>query len=142
MWRDYNLEDIIVNECGLYFLKFNAEEGMQVVLENGPWLVDGKPLFIQKWEAGMCMIRPEPTKAPVWVKIMHIPLEAWNVEGISRIASMIGNPIIMDRITTAMCNRANGRANFARVLVEIDAQKGLMETIDVCYKSLGKFMQL
>lgn len=48
MWRDYNLEDIIVNECGLYFLKFNAEEGMQVVLENGPWLVDGKPLFIQK----------------------------------------------------------------------------------------------
>lgn len=90
----------------------------------------------------MCMIRPKPTKAPIWVKIIHIPFEAWNVEGISRIASMIGNPIIMDRITTAMCNRANGRANFARVLVEIDAQKGLVENIDVCYKSLGKFMQL
>ncbi|PWA45760.1 hypothetical protein CTI12_AA510490 [Artemisia annua] len=56
---------------------------------------------------------------------------------------MIGNPIIMDRITTSMCDRANGRANFARVLVEIDAQKGLVEkNIDVCYKSLGKSMQL
>ncbi|PWA93735.1 ATPase, F1/V1/A1 complex, alpha/beta subunit, Zinc knuckle CX2CX4HX4C [Artemisia annua] len=45
-------------------------------------------------------------------------------------------------ITTSMCDKAYGRANFARILVEIDAQKGLVEDINVCYKSLGKTMQL
>ncbi|GKC76250.1 hypothetical protein Tco_1127024, partial [Tanacetum coccineum] len=34
--------------------KFRSVEGMNYVLENGPWLVEGKPLFVQKWKAGLC----------------------------------------------------------------------------------------
>ncbi|PWA53233.1 hypothetical protein CTI12_AA446970 [Artemisia annua] len=34
------------------------------------------------------------------------------------------------RITTSMCDRAYGRANFARVLVEIDAARGLKEYVE------------
>ncbi|GJZ52721.1 putative reverse transcriptase domain-containing protein, partial [Tanacetum coccineum] len=142
MWRAYHLDEIIMNECGLYFFKFKSDEGMQFVLENGPWLVDGKPLFVQKWEAGLCMVKPEPSKVPLWVKIMNVPLEAWNVEGISRIASRIGNPIIMDRITNSMCEKAYGRASFARVLVEVEAAKGLVDSVEVCYKALGRSMEL
>ncbi|GJY83814.1 RNA-directed DNA polymerase, eukaryota, reverse transcriptase zinc-binding domain protein [Tanacetum coccineum] len=137
-----SLAEIITNECGLYFLKFRSVEGMNYVLENGPWLVEGKPLFVQKWEAGLCMEKPEPSKVPIWVKIMNVSLEAWNSHGISRLASSLGNPIIMDRITTSMCERAYGRASFARVLVEIDATKELAENIEVCYSSLGKSMNL
>ncbi|GJU37562.1 RNA-directed DNA polymerase, eukaryota, reverse transcriptase zinc-binding domain protein [Tanacetum coccineum] len=118
------------------------DEGMQFVFENGPWLVDGKPLFVQRWEAGLCMVKPEPSKVPLWFKIMNVPLEAWNVEGISRIASRIGNPIIMDRITTSMCEKAYGRASFARVLVEVEAAKGLVDSVEVCYKTLGRSMEL
>nr|GFA24197.1 hypothetical protein [Tanacetum cinerariifolium] len=89
MWRAYHLDEVIMNDCGVYFLKFKSEEGMQYVLENGPWIYD-------------------------------IPLEAWNSDGISRISSMIGNLIIMDMITTKMCERSYGRASFARVLIEVD----------------------
>ncbi|GKA59322.1 RNA-directed DNA polymerase, eukaryota, reverse transcriptase zinc-binding domain protein [Tanacetum coccineum] len=81
MWRTRDLAEIITNECGLYFLKFRSIEGMNYVLENGPWLVEGKPLFVQKWEAGLCMEKPEPTRVPLWVKIMNVPLEAWNTHG-------------------------------------------------------------
>ncbi|GJY53411.1 putative reverse transcriptase domain-containing protein [Tanacetum coccineum] len=77
MWRAYHLDDIIMNECGLCFFKFKAQEGMQYVLENEPW-----------------------------------------------IDSMSGNPIIMDRITTSMCEKAYGGASFVRVLVDVDAAKG------------------
>ncbi|GJV66510.1 RNA-directed DNA polymerase, eukaryota, reverse transcriptase zinc-binding domain protein, partial [Tanacetum coccineum] len=142
MWRAHQLAEIITNECGLYFLKFRSVEGKNYVLENGPWLFEGKPLFVQKSEAGLCMEKPEPSKVPIWVKIMNVPLEAWNSHGISRLASSLGNPIIMDRITTSMCERAYGRASFARVLVEIDATKELAENIEVCYSSLGKSMNL
>ncbi|GJZ67450.1 RNA-directed DNA polymerase, eukaryota, reverse transcriptase zinc-binding domain protein [Tanacetum coccineum] len=142
MWISHQLAEIITNDCGLYFLKFRSLEGMNFVLENGPWLVDSKPFFVKKWEAGMCMEKPKPDKVPLWVKIMNVPLEAWNAQGISRIASRIGNPIIMDRITTSMCDRAYGRASFARVLIEVDASKELVESVEICYEKLGKSMNL
>ncbi|GJV95335.1 RNA-directed DNA polymerase, eukaryota, reverse transcriptase zinc-binding domain protein [Tanacetum coccineum] len=142
MWRSYQFDDIIMNNSGLYFCKFKSHDGMQAVIENGPWLVDNKPFFVQKWEPGLCMSKPEVTKVPLWVKIYNVPLEAWNVEGISRIASRVGNPIIMDRITTAMCEKSYGRASFARVLVEVDSTKGLVDSVEVWYRSLGKSMML
>ncbi|GKC16259.1 RNA-directed DNA polymerase, eukaryota, reverse transcriptase zinc-binding domain protein [Tanacetum coccineum] len=82
MWRPYEFDDIIMNNSGLYFCKFKSHDGMQTVIENGPWLVDNKPFFVQKWEPGLCMSKPELTKAPLWVKIFNVPLKAWNVEGI------------------------------------------------------------
>ncbi|GJU06223.1 zinc knuckle CX2CX4HX4C containing protein [Tanacetum coccineum] len=104
MWRTCDLAEIITNECGLYFLKF-------------------------RWEAGLCMEKPEPTRVPLWVKIMNVPLEAWNTYGIMRLASSLGNPIIMDIITTSMSEKAYGRASFARVLVKVDATKELADSI-------------
>ncbi|PWA75814.1 hypothetical protein CTI12_AA215500 [Artemisia annua] len=65
-----------------------------------------------------------------------------NSNKLSRIASRIGTPIIMDKITSSMCEREFGRANFARVLVEVDAVKGLPRCVEVCYKSLGRSMSL
>ncbi|PWA57617.1 hypothetical protein CTI12_AA408160 [Artemisia annua] len=46
MWRMYGLDKIITMDNGLYYLKFNSVEGMQTMIENGPWLVDQKPLFL------------------------------------------------------------------------------------------------
>nr|GEW39763.1 ATPase, F1/V1/A1 complex, alpha/beta subunit, zinc knuckle CX2CX4HX4C [Tanacetum cinerariifolium] len=119
-----------------------TEKGMQFLLENGSWLMDGKLFFIQKWEARMYMQKPEPSKVPLWVRIMNIPLEAWNSKGIIGIASYIGNLVIMNRITTSMCEKSYGGARFARVLTEVEAELGLVDVIKVFYKSLGKFMKL
>lgn len=45
----YGLCDIFVNEVGIYFFKFKNEEGMNIVVDNGPWMVNNKPLLVQKW---------------------------------------------------------------------------------------------
>ncbi|GKC57481.1 zinc knuckle CX2CX4HX4C containing protein [Tanacetum coccineum] len=132
MWRSYHLTEIITNDSVLYFLKFRLEEELNFVLENGPWLVDGKPLFVQEWEAGLCMDKPKPARVPLWVKFMNVPLKAGNTHGISRITSCIGNPIIMDRITMSICVKAYCRASFARVLIEVDASKELADNIKGC----------
>nr|GEW73659.1 zinc knuckle CX2CX4HX4C [Tanacetum cinerariifolium] len=58
--------------------------------------------------------------------------EAWNVEGISRIASRIGIPIIMDKITTSICEKPYGKASYAKFLVEVDAVNSLVDTIEIC----------
>ncbi|GKB47970.1 brefeldin A-inhibited guanine nucleotide-exchange protein 5 [Tanacetum coccineum] len=86
----------------------------------------------------LCM---EVSKVPLWVKIFDIPLEACNVEGISRISSRIGVLIIMDK-TTSICERPYGKASFASVLVDVDAAKGLVDVVEVWYKGLGKSVML
>ncbi|GJR85807.1 zinc knuckle CX2CX4HX4C containing protein [Tanacetum coccineum] len=142
MWRSYQLDEIIVNEGGLYFFKFKSEDGLQNVIENRPWLVDMKPLCVQRWVAGICLNKPEPARIPLWVKIYNVPLEALNVEGISRIASRIGTPIIMDKVTTSMCERGYGRASFARVLIEVDAAEGIVDNVEIWYQKLNRTMKL
>ncbi|PWA47852.1 hypothetical protein CTI12_AA499250 [Artemisia annua] len=46
------------------------------------------------------------------------------------------------RITTGMCERSNRRANYARVFVEVEATKGIIDSVEVCYRGLGKSMHL
>nr|GEW98935.1 brefeldin A-inhibited guanine nucleotide-exchange protein 5-like isoform X1 [Tanacetum cinerariifolium] len=90
-----------------------------------------------KWEPCLCMSKLDVSKVTLWVKIFDMPLEACNVEGISRISSRIGVPIIMDK-TTSICERPYGRASFASVLVDVDATKGLVDALEAWYKSLEK----
>ncbi|GJU74804.1 RNA-directed DNA polymerase, eukaryota, reverse transcriptase zinc-binding domain protein [Tanacetum coccineum] len=46
------------------------------VIENGPWMVNRKPMFVQKWDPTVCLDRAEPNKLPLWVKLRSLPLEA------------------------------------------------------------------
>ncbi|PWA60436.1 zinc knuckle CX2CX4HX4C [Artemisia annua] len=48
----------------------------------------------------------------------------------------------MDRMTTSICDKPYGRASFARVLVEIDSSKALVDNVELWYESLGKILKL
>nr|GEV63210.1 ribonuclease H-like domain-containing protein [Tanacetum cinerariifolium] len=65
------------------------------------------------------MKKRDPKVLPVWVKLMNESMEAWTQRGISTIASSFGRPIIMDAMTTQMCNQGAEKFGFARVLVEM-----------------------
>ncbi|GKD68706.1 RNA-directed DNA polymerase, eukaryota, reverse transcriptase zinc-binding domain protein [Tanacetum coccineum] len=114
--------------------KFKHEEGMNYVLENSPWMVDGRPLIVQKWNPEVSLDKHEPDKIPLWVKMFDIPLKAWNHKGISKLASSIGKPLIMDAMTASMCQFGRGRLRYARVLIEVDAKKQFKQGIDVQYR--------
>ncbi|GKD77672.1 RNA-directed DNA polymerase, eukaryota, reverse transcriptase zinc-binding domain protein [Tanacetum coccineum] len=66
--------------------------------------------------------------------MMSPPLEAWSSVGLSVFASRIGTPLIMDAMTTRMCNQRIGSLGYDKVLVEVNADKGLEDHIDVLYK--------
>ncbi|GJV61916.1 RNA-directed DNA polymerase, eukaryota, reverse transcriptase zinc-binding domain protein [Tanacetum coccineum] len=121
----------------------SAKWGMTIIRHFVRYRMSYREIMVVcTFEPGMCMSKPEVNKVSLCVKIYNVPLKAWNVEGISRIASRIGNPIIIDRITTDMCERSYGRASFARVLVEVNSTKGLVDIVEVWYRSLGKSMML
>nr|GEW25189.1 RNA-directed DNA polymerase, eukaryota, reverse transcriptase zinc-binding domain protein [Tanacetum cinerariifolium] len=89
---------------------------------------------IVKEDPSVCLERIKPTMLPLWVKFRNLPLEAWSAKGISTITIRLGNPLIMDQVTTQMCNLGNEIAGFARVLIEVEACKGLPDQIEIVYK--------
>ncbi|GJX32066.1 hypothetical protein Tco_0241921 [Tanacetum coccineum] len=54
-------------------------------------------------------------------------MEDWK-KGISKLASSIGQPLVMDEMTSTMCQYGRGRIGYARVLVEVDDRNQFMET--------------
>ncbi|PWA38897.1 hypothetical protein CTI12_AA581690 [Artemisia annua] len=48
----------------------------------------------------------------------------------------------MDRMTTLICEKPFGRASFARVLVEIDSSRTLVDNVELWYEKLGKVLRI
>ncbi|GKG11764.1 zinc knuckle CX2CX4HX4C containing protein [Tanacetum coccineum] len=85
MWGKYRLKEI-VTQNGVFPFKFRESDGMEFVLENGSWMVNNKPLMVQKWDPDVVIDISEPKTLPCWIKLHNVPLEAWTSNGISAIA--------------------------------------------------------
>ncbi|KAL2248023.1 UNVERIFIED_CONTAM: hypothetical protein Sindi_2654600 [Sesamum indicum] len=81
------LREVTATANGFFFFRFKTEIDMEEVIEGGPWLFQGQPIVLQKWEPGMAMRKMKHTQVPVWIKLRHLPLEFWTTEGLSTVAS-------------------------------------------------------
>ena len=60
-------------------------------------------------------------------------------KGLSAIASRLRKPVMVDSMTTRMCSQGIGRFGYARVLIEVDAKKGIPDHDDIMYcDKMGK----
>ncbi|GJU59230.1 RNA-directed DNA polymerase, eukaryota, reverse transcriptase zinc-binding domain protein [Tanacetum coccineum] len=133
MWGRLGLKDIVVDTDEMCFFKFKSEEEMNNVLDQSPGLVNGKPLIVQKWDSEITIVKEAPCKIPLWIRIFNVLLEAWSVKEISTIASRLGRPIKMDKMTADMCMEGSGRLGYVRVLVEVDARKEYVDKVEIDY---------
>ncbi|MFQ6671301.1 hypothetical protein Gotur_035896 [Gossypium turneri] len=62
---------------------------------------------------------------PVWIHLKHVPLELFTGGGLSYIASALGNPLYMDRITAS-----KQRLPYAKVCVELSVDQVLPRGYD------------
>ncbi|GJX65470.1 RNA-directed DNA polymerase, eukaryota, reverse transcriptase zinc-binding domain protein [Tanacetum coccineum] len=131
MWGKYGLRKITSIGNGNYVFKFNNEKGLQTVIENGVWIVNNKPMVVQKWDIDVDINKVEPDRLSICVKLVNLPLEAWTIKGLSVVASRLGKPVMMDNVTSMMYNQ--GRLGYTRVLIEVDVKKGLPKSIDIQY---------
>ncbi|KAL2231086.1 UNVERIFIED_CONTAM: hypothetical protein Sindi_1703000 [Sesamum indicum] len=104
--------------------EFKSVADMEDIIEGGPWLFQGQPIVLQKWESGMVLRKLKHTQVPVWVKLRHLPVELWTEEGLSIVASGVGKPLYPDAITKA-CTRLD----FARVCVMLDVNSKMPKHI-------------
>ncbi|KAL2251984.1 UNVERIFIED_CONTAM: hypothetical protein Sindi_2320700 [Sesamum indicum] len=122
IWPD--LKEVTGTNNGFFFLQFKSVAAMEDVIEGGPWLFQGQPIVLQKWEPGMVLRKLQHTQVPVWIKLRHLPVELWTDKGLSTVASGVGKPLYPDAIT-----RACTRLDFARVCVMLDVTSNLPKHI-------------
>nr|GEV13767.1 RNA-directed DNA polymerase, eukaryota, reverse transcriptase zinc-binding domain protein [Tanacetum cinerariifolium] len=65
------------------------------------------------------------------IRLLNVPFEAWNVNGIRAIFSRLERQIKMDQMTAEMCKVGSGRLGFARVLVEINDEKPFLDSVEI-----------
>ncbi|XP_035832845.1 uncharacterized protein LOC118481733 [Helianthus annuus] len=135
-WKKYGLQKSMMNANGFFFFKFADRSGMMSVLKEGPWIIRSQPMFFCEWTPSTKLVKSEVKKVQLWVKIHDVPLAAYTEDGLSLIATAIGEPKLLDSYTTSMCLDSWGRSSYARALIEVSADKKLKEEITMAVSDL------
>ncbi|GKD10599.1 RNA-directed DNA polymerase, eukaryota, reverse transcriptase zinc-binding domain protein, partial [Tanacetum coccineum] len=109
----HGLKDIVVDRDEICFAKFKDQERMNLVIEQSPWMVNGRPFIVQKWDPEVTIVKTVPCKIPVWIKLFNVPLESWSTKGINIISSRLGRPIMMDKMTADMTEEEQIKSDIA-----------------------------
>ena len=135
-WVKYGLDRLMMNANGFFFFKFKTKEGMDKMLEDGPWMIRNVPIILKMWSASIKLEKEDLKAIPVWVKMHDVPLTAYTEDGLSLIASKIGVPKMLDTYTATMCAESWGRSSYARALIEVQAGAELKRSVTVAIPSL------
>ncbi|XVF79070.1 hypothetical protein PTKIN_Ptkin14bG0189800 [Pterospermum kingtungense] len=120
--------EVTIRSAGLNLIvvQLSTVEARDQILEGGPWHFHNQPLIVRKWEPGISSLEFNLSRLPVWVQLSNLPLELFTQRGIGCVASVLGRPLYMDRITAQ-----RERLAFARVCVEIEVTKEIPKKIEV-----------
>lgn len=128
-WKNMGLNDVSANGEGFMFFFFDNADACASVLEGGPQYVGNQLLLLKKWKRMMKLTKEYVAQIPVWLKLFNVPMEYWDFEGLSRIASHIGVPFFMDHLTSS-----GTKISFARVCVEVNVDSTLPQSFFVKYE--------
>lgn len=94
------------------------------------WQIDGKTMFVAKWEPGVIPAKPELSQAPIWLELRQVPLQFFNEDALERIASLVGDPKLLHPATA---NKTN--LEVAKVFTIIDPRQPLPEAVNVQWET-------
>ncbi|GKA49954.1 zinc knuckle CX2CX4HX4C containing protein [Tanacetum coccineum] len=112
---------------GFFLFQFSTREGMERILENRQWLIRLVPLILNTWSPNTFLKKDEISLASVWVKLHNVPIVAYLEIGLSLITTKLGRPLMLDFYTSDMCLNPWGRNTYARALIEVSADKALLD---------------
>ncbi|GKD48669.1 glucomannan 4-beta-mannosyltransferase 9-like protein [Tanacetum coccineum] len=138
-WGKYGLvRSMFSSSTGLFSFKFSSIDGLDAMLENGPWFIRNNPLILKKWHLDENLLKKDVSIVLVWVKLHGVPVTAFNEDGLSAIATKLGTPLMLDSYTSDMCMQSWGRSSYARVMIELRANVELKDNIVVAMPKITR----
>ncbi|KAL0415993.1 UNVERIFIED_CONTAM: hypothetical protein Slati_3431200 [Sesamum latifolium] len=113
------------HDSGWLIFKFARDDDRQRVVGGGPYFVYGRPLLLKNMPDCFEFKEDDISSTPVWAILPSLPLECCHPNALGKVGSRLGTPIAMDSLTMMMeC------VSYARVLVEVDASKKLVDQVE------------
>ncbi|XP_028556870.1 uncharacterized protein LOC114581249 [Dendrobium catenatum] len=134
-WTPYGKFHLTMLGMDWILCSFYNNESLEAVFNNGPWFVNGKIIGMDKWSPNFDPSSLKGLSAPIWIRLPNLPLLRWDEINICRIASTIGQPLMIDGNLFQW-----GRREFGRVCVRIKLDIALPKGTWV-ESSSGKFYQ-
>nr|GFD15990.1 hypothetical protein [Tanacetum cinerariifolium] len=64
-------------------------EGLDAMLENGPWFIRNNPRILKKWHPNENLLKEYVSTVPVWVKLHGVHVTTFSDDGLSAIATKL-----------------------------------------------------
>nr|GEW71804.1 hypothetical protein [Tanacetum cinerariifolium] len=68
---------------------FSSKDGLDAMLENGPWFILNNTLILKKWDSDVNLLKEDVGNVLVWVKLHSIRMMAFSEDGLSAIATKL-----------------------------------------------------
>lgn len=112
----------------MYF-EFDNDEDHLTAIEFGHVFISSQLFLVRPWHELIEHELADLKSVDMWVNLRKVPLHMWNAASLSKIASLIGKPIMMDHLTMT-----KAWMSFARVLVEVEVNCAYHVALPVYYK--------
>lgn len=109
------IPQVFLHNDRYFIFKFNSEDDKTIVLQNGPYTFNYRPLVLKQWDPYFQMSNEPNQIIYMWVIFSNLPIQFWTTRNLGRIASCLGSPVCTDKITTQ-----ENRIAYARMLIEMD----------------------
>nr|GEV98416.1 retrovirus-related Pol polyprotein from transposon TNT 1-94 [Tanacetum cinerariifolium] len=76
-----------------------SKDGMESMLENGPWLIFNVSLILKQWTPNANVMKMGVCDILVWVTFHDVPITVFTKEGLSDIATKLGELLMSDSYT-------------------------------------------
>ncbi|KAK4397913.1 hypothetical protein Sango_1266800 [Sesamum angolense] len=114
-----------LHDISWLIFRFARAEDKQRILAGGPYFVYGRPILLKTMPDCFEFKEDDISLTPIWATLSSLPLECWHPNALGKIGSRLGTPIAMDSLTMKM-----ERVSYARILVEVDASKKLVDHVE------------
>ncbi|GJU76701.1 putative reverse transcriptase domain-containing protein [Tanacetum coccineum] len=98
-------------------------EGLNAMLEIGPWFIRNNPLILKKWHPYVNLLKEDVGTVLVWVKLHGVPVTAFSEDGLSVISTKLVTPLMLDSYTSDMFMQ------YARAMIKLRADVELKDNI-------------
>lgn len=119
----------------VFVIKMENTKARDRIVEGGLWYVHGQLLIVRSWEPGMSSLQSLKS-IRIWVQLSNVPLKMFNQRGLGYIASKIGVPLYMDKVTMQ-----KSRLAISRLCLEMKISKEISKMIALVLPNRVVFVQ-
>ena len=125
IWAAYAIDRILYVRKGVFLVRFANLQDKIAVEKRGFYFFDSKPMLVKGWNPHMDLQSETIRSLPLWVQLPALDIKYWGTQSLSKIGSLLGNPIKTDKHT-----RDKQVIRYARLLIEMPIEGPFPEYIE------------